>query len=335
MSLNPSHPPHPGQGLGLGWPQASGIVVFGGGSQGVPSWDPKTLQGRQPHSKGVRTAAEVLAASPAHTTGDGRRAKFKGVWGGSQRGGSCAGWRRASLRPPAREVWGVGMFSAAAPCFSLGSYGPGREKRLFHQRETTLGAELQLQRGRPLPCMAPTCSQQAPTGARTLQQPHRAHTHLLAALAPTGHVCTRTAGHMHTAGHMRTAGHGDTAVPLPSQALGVHTRPPPPPQPPSQASILHSLQRFGVIKVPFEGAYNFYLKIPFQDNFLGCEPGTKRVCASASCRQHRGLKKTHSQKLGAALGPKSCLWPHWPAKPDCPRVSRSAHVLGSREALSR
>lgn len=40
-------------------------------------------------------AAEVLAAGPARTTGDGRRAKFKGVWGGRLAQGfspaACAG----------------------------------------------------------------------------------------------------------------------------------------------------------------------------------------------------------------------------------------------------
>lgn len=68
----------------------------------------------------VRTAAEVLATGLAHTTRDGRRAKYKDIRAG---GAGEASWHRASLRPPARETWGIGMFSAAAPFFHSGVTG--------------------------------------------------------------------------------------------------------------------------------------------------------------------------------------------------------------------
>lgn len=143
----------------------------------------------------VRTAAEVLATGLAHTTRDGRRAKYKDIRAG---GAGEASWHKASLRPPARETWGTGMFSAAAPFFSLWSYRPGREKRLFHRWETMLGAELEWCRtpqwGCPFPCVAPTCSQDAPTDARALQQPYCAHpdTHTQPDMCAHAQLDTRT-----------------------------------------------------------------------------------------------------------------------------------------------
>lgn len=201
----------------------------------------------------VRTAAEVLATGLAHTTRDGRRAKYKNIRAG---GAGEASWHKASLRPPARETWGTGMFSAAAPFFSLWSYRPGREKRLFHRWEMMLGAELEWCRtpqwGCPFPCVAPTCSQDAPTDARALQQPYCAHpdTHTHTAR----HVCTCTAGHADTAGHIQPPDPLTQGQPLSHRRHWVHTHPPMPPTAPA----LHPPQHFGVIKVPFEGAYNFY-----------------------------------------------------------------------------
>lgn len=214
------------------------------------------------------------------------------------------------------------MFLAIAPSFSPGSYRPGPEKCPFHQRETTPGAELEQcrvpQQGRPFPCTA----QHAPTDARTLQQPCRAHPAALAHIQMCVHTHSWT--HAHSWTHTHTSPDPLTRGQPPShRRRWVHMYPSMPPAAPG----LHPPQRFGVIKVPFEGAYNFYLKILFQDNFQGCKPGTKRLCEHLTGMGGEG--EPHSQKVGATLGPKSCLWPHWSAKPGSHRVT------GSRKASRR
>lgn len=157
----------------------------------------------------------------------------------------------------------------------------------------------------------------APSSSPAVHTQPRSHT--------ARRACTRTAGHTHTAGH--------TLIPLPDPL----TRGQPPshrrrwvhmyPSMPPAAPVLHPPQSFGVIKVPFEGAYNFYLKILFQDNFQGCKPSTKHVCEHLTGMGGEG--EPHSQKVGATLRPESCLWLHWSAKPG------SRRVTGSRKASSR
>lgn len=163
----------------------------------------------------------------------------------------------------------MGVVLATAPFFSLGSYRPGREKRTFHQWERTLGLSssgASCHSGDALPlhdlnlCTAST---------------HR-HLHCLAApLCTPGYALTQPGVHAHI--HLDTYTQLDTHI---HQTPSPGASPPPlagircthdPLCTPQPWSFTTTPQRSGVIKVPFECAYNFYLKIPFQDNFQACQ----------------------------------------------------------------
>lgn len=86
----------------------------------------------------------------------------------------------------------------------------------------------------------------APSGSPTAHTQTHSHT--------ARHACTCTAGHADTAGHIQPPDPLTQGQPLSHRRHWVHTHPPMPPTAPA----LHPPQHFGVIKVPFEGAYNFY-----------------------------------------------------------------------------
>lgn len=171
----------------------------------------------------VRTAAEVLATGLAHTTRDGRRAKYKDIRAG---GAGEASWHRASLRPPARETWGIGMFSAAAPFFHSGVTGLAGRSACFIGGKRCWG---------PSSSGAACPSGDVPSPAWP-QHVHRMHPQMpVPSSSPIAHTQTHT--HSQTCVHMHswTRGHSWThtaprpshpgPTTLPSQALGAHAPP--------------------------------------------------------------------------------------------------------------
>ena len=93
MSLYPSCslPLAQGRGWGCGGCRHGASWCLGGLARGHGSFlRPQSLTEWAAALQGVRMAAEVLAAGLALTAGEGRRVKFKSVWGAPRAGGRLA-----------------------------------------------------------------------------------------------------------------------------------------------------------------------------------------------------------------------------------------------------